>query len=45
MLKVIRVKNTLKDMLNKNVDVVVRGDALPEGKRLSGAAREALSVF
>jgi predicted nucleotidyltransferase len=45
MLKVIHVKNALKDIFNKDVDVVVRADALEEGKRLNNAAKGAVSVF
>ena len=45
MLKVIHVKKTLKDLFNKNVDVVVRADALVEGKKLNVAAKEAIGVF
>jgi predicted nucleotidyltransferase len=45
MLKVIHVKNALKDMLNRDVDVIVRIDALVEGKKLNDAAKEAVSVF
>jgi len=44
MLKIIRVKNTLKDIFHKNVDVVVRADAL-EGKNLRAAVPTAINVF